>query len=466
MTLNGLIRTAMLGLALSAFSPAFVVHAQINSGLRVVSGTTTDKISVPIDRAVVIETGRPVGELSIANPNIADVAVIGENSLYILGRATGRTTLTLVDDLGQLLANVDVQVTPDVTEFKERLEEILPGENIEVRTANNGIVLSGTVSGARKVSKALELANLYAPNAVTNLLSVGGSQQVMLEVRFAEVQRAVTKQLGASIGTTGGNPIGTGTFLQGTNFSDLQAGNPLTVGAGAAGAALTGFNIGGVAGQALIEALETQGLVRTLAEPNLVAISGQEASFLAGGEYPIPVADGNGGITVDYREFGVDLAFVPTVVDKDLINLKLATAVSAIDTTVTLTIGGIELNAFSVRRAETTIELRDGESFAIAGLIQDDFNDARNAVPWLGDVPVLGTLFRSTQFTRDQTELVVIITPHLVAAVDGSTLSLPTDRVRIPNENELFLLGRTEGRPDLSQIAEQSFEGAFGYAFD
>ncbi|MEL6584275.1 MAG: type II and III secretion system protein family protein [Pseudomonadota bacterium] len=442
--------------------------------LRIVSGNTTDRISVPIDRAVVIETARAVGELSIANPSIADVAVLGENTLYILGRATGRTTLTLVDDRGDLLANVDVQVTPDVTEFKERLEEILPGEQIEVRTANNGIVLSGTVSGARKVSKALELAERYSPDAVTNLLSVGGSQQVMLEVRFAEVQRAVAKQLNSSFGTgfnqgNGGGQATSGTLLNGDNFSSIfdgDADTSVNLLDGTAGAFLLNFAAGDVAVAALFEALETQGLVRTLAEPNLVAISGQEASFLAGGEYPIPVSDGQGGITVDYRDFGVDLAFVPTVVDEDLINLKLATAVSALDTTVTLTVGGVEVNAFTVRRAETTIELRDGESFAIAGLIQDDFNDSKQAVPWISDVPILGTLFRSTQFARNQSELVIIITPHLVVPVDGSALSLPTDRVRIPNERELFLFGQMEGQPELGQIAEQSFEGAFGYAIE
>ncbi|MEL7214450.1 MAG: type II and III secretion system protein family protein [Pseudomonadota bacterium] len=457
---------ALLGAAPSAW-------AQGSGAIRVVSGATTDRINVPIDRAVVIETDRPVGELSIANPSIADVAVLGENNLYILGRATGRTTLTLVDDVGLLLANVDVQVAPDVTEFKERLEEILPGEPIEVRTANNGIVLSGTVSGARKITKALELAERYSPDAVTNLLSVGGSQQVMLEVRFAEVQRAVAKQLGSSLATSfaDGNVGGTGgtrTLLQNDNLTNLFDNDPATGVTGAAGVAgglLLNFAAGNVAVSALFEALETQGMVRTLAEPNLVAISGQEASFLAGGEYPIPVADGNGGITVDYREFGVELGFIPTVVDEDLINLKLATAVSALDTTVTLNIGGVTVNAFTVRRAETTIELRDGESFAIAGLIQDDFNDLKNAVPWLSDVPVLGTLFRSTQFSRDQSELVVIITPHLVSPVDGG-LSLPTDRVQIPNERELFLFGQLEGGTAVDQIANQNFEGAFGYALE
>ncbi|MBB5515930.1 pilus assembly protein CpaC [Rubricella aquisinus] len=471
MTLNQVIRA--LGTAIGVALAASPVMAQTSvSPLRVLSTATTDTIDVPIDRAIVIETARPVGELSIANPRIADVAVLGDQNLYVLGRATGRTTLTLIDERGDLLANIEIAVTPDVSEFKERLREILPGEPIEVRTANDGLVLSGAVSGARQVARAVELANRYAPDAVTSLLTVGGTQQVLLEVQFAEMQRTVAKQLGASLAGIGpgNNQIGTRTLIQGNNLNNILTNQPVTLAQNQLGAALLGFQSGSFTLNLLLEALETKGLVRTLAEPNVVAISGQEATFLAGGEYPLPtIANNQNGVAqveVQYKPFGVELGFIPTVIDSDLINLQVRTAVSAVDPNISITVNGATVNGFTVRRAQTTVEMRDGESFAIAGLIQDDFTDTKNAIPWLGDVPILGALFRSAAFQREQTELVIVITPHLVSPTDGSTLSLPTDRVRIPNEFELFLNGQVEGSAEVARIANQAFEGEYGYVIE
>ncbi|MGB0497198.1 MAG: type II and III secretion system protein family protein [Rubricella sp.] len=473
MTLRKLIRA--VGVLCAMTVAPMQLHAQDGAApLRVIQGPTTDMIEVAVDRAVIVETARPVGELSIANPRIADVAVLGDRTLYVLGRATGRTTLTLVDDQGQILTNVDIAVTPDISEFKERLDEILPGQNIEVRTANDGIVLSGTVSGATAVQSALDLAERYAPEAVTNLLTVGGSQQVLLEVRFAEMQRSVARELGSSIATSFvdgnfGGVAGTRTLSTGDNLINLYDGDPATnveLSPGQAGAFLLGFQSGNLAIDLLLEALETQGMVRTLAEPNIVALSGERARFLAGGEYPVPVVDEDGAVQVEFRPFGVELIFTPTVVNEDLINLRLNTSVSAIDTTISVIANGFEINAFSSRRTETVIELRDGASFAIAGLIQDDFNDSIGGIPWISDVPILGALFRSASFQRDQTELVVIVTPHLVSETDGNRLSLPTDRVRIPNERELFLFGQVTGQPDVAQIAEQDFEGGYGYVLE
>ena len=218
------------------------------------------------------------------------------------------------------------------------------------------------------------------------------------------------------------------------------------------------------------EILEQKGVVRTLAEPNLVAISGQEANFLAGGEYPIPVVQEN-SVTIEYKPFGVDLTFVPTVVDNNLINLQIDASVSSIDTTVTVTQpGGISTNAFKTRRTATVVEMKDGQSFAIAGLLQDDFTDTAGQVPWLGDIPILGALFRSADFKRRQSELVIIVTPHLVTPVKGDSLTLPTDRIRIPSEAELFLLGKeagTSGQNDtVREITSQDFKGSYGYVME
>jgi pilus assembly protein CpaC len=208
--------------------------------------------------------------------------------------------------------------------------------------------------------------------------------------------------------------------------------------------------------------------VRTLAEPNLTALSGQEAKFLAGGEYPIPVASGDGAITVEYKPFGVELNFTPVVVDGDVINLTINAAVSSIDTTTTLQTQGISINAFKRRETSTTVEMRDGESFAIAGLLQDDFRDLNGQVPWLGDIPIIGALFRSAEYQRSQSELVIIVTPHLVTPTRGEALALPTDRVRLPTEKELFLFGDVAGKQKgaAGEVARQDFTGSYGYVME
>lgn len=448
--------------------------------LKVMRGATSSSINVAMNRAVVMESDTPFAELSVANPAIADIATLSDRTIYVLGKSPGRTTLTLLGPDGKLITNVDVRVSPDIAEFKERLGEILPGEKIEVRTANDGIVLSGRVSGKRKLALAVELGERYAPGRVTNLMTVGGTQQVMLKVRFAEMQRSVTKSLTSSLGlsATGGTVTAEGgnhAFLPNTEtVSALVDGdltnNFATSTVNKVGSYGFGFSAGGVQMSLLLEALETKGLVRTLAEPNLVAISGQNAKFLAGGEYPIPVTS-DSGVSVEYKPFGVELNFTPVVVDGDLINLTIAAAVSSIDTTVTVTqTGGISVNGFKTRQTSTTVEMRDGQSFAIAGLLEDDFNDEAGQVPWLGDIPVLGALFRSSDYTRKQSELVIIVTPHLVTPVKGDSLTLPTDRIRIPSESELFLLGRTAGKTGddevISDISTQDLNGSFGYVME
>jgi pilus assembly protein CpaC len=302
-------------------------------------------------------------------------------------------------------------------------------------------------------------------------MSVGGVQQVMLKVRFAEMQRTVSKSLSTSLGITGGNDFGTNGGTQTLNnqpaLSNAQNGN-IPIANTNTGAGLFGFNAGAFQVSMLIEALEQKGVVRTLAEPNLSALSGQEAKFLAGGEYPVPVAQENDTISVEFKPFGIELKFIPRVVDGDLINLELEAAVSAIDQNNGINVNGFQIDAFSRRETSTTVEMRDGESFAIAGLIEDQFRDNSAQLPWIGDVPVLGTLFRSADYQRSQTELVIIITAHLVTPTRGEALALPTDRVRPPSERDLFLNGRvarTTGGA-ASEVAKQDFSGSYGYVMD
>jgi pilus assembly protein CpaC len=463
MRFRGLLRATLAGVALAAaaFGP---MGAQT---LRLLQGSASEPLVVPMNRAVVVESDSSFAEVSIANPGIADISTLSNKSIYVLGKTPGRTTMTLLSAEGKLISNVEVQVSPDIAEFKERLKQILPGEPIEVRTANDGIVLSGTVSSSTKLELAMDLANRYAPDRVSNMLSVSGTQQVMLKVRFAEMQRSVSKTLSSSVGGTDGRAsFETGQWLSGTN--SISSLSTIATQGGMNIAALGAGSIGSLQFAVLMEALETKGLVRTLAEPNLTALSGQEAKFLAGGEYPIPVSQQNSTISVDYKPFGVELGFVPTVTDGDNINLVINAAVSSIDTTNSLNTGGLTINAFKRRSTTTTVEMRDGESFAIAGLLQDDFRNVSGQVPFLGDIPVLGALFRSQAYQRAQTELVIIVTPHLVTPSRGNAIALPTDRVRLPTEAELFLLGKAEGKLKgaVGEVARQDFSGSYGYVME
>ncbi len=460
MKMYGIWKAALVGLAISVSPLALTApNTAYAQELRIIAKDTSETLNVSQNRAVVVESEIPFAELSIANPGIADISSLSDRTIYVLGKVPGITTLTLLDAAGQLITNVEVRVAPDLTEFKERLRQILPGEQIEVRTANDGIVLSGQVSSSQRLSKALELATRYAPDRVSNLMTVSGVQQVMLKVRFAEMSRGVSKSLQSSLRITGGDAqAGVGRGI---------AGIPNTAGAQSQGAVFFDFGLGSTQVQLLLEALETKGAVRTLAEPNLVSLSGQEANFLAGGEYPVPVQSDD-GISVEYKPFGIELNFVPRVVDRDLINLQLSAATSTIDAANGITIAnGLTVDAFIRREASTTVELKDGQSFAIAGLLEDSFNDNVSQVPWIGDVPILGALFRSSDYARNQTELVIIITAHLVSPTRGEALALPTDRIKPPSEADLFLNGRTvKTSSPANEVAKQDFSGSYGYVME
>ena len=472
--IRNFLRAAPLGLALAFAQVGFVPAPAAAQNLTILTGAASSPLRVPMNRAVVVESDIPFAELSIANPEIADISTLSDRTVYVLGKTPGRTTLTLLGPDGGLLANVEVQVTPDVGEFRERLTQILPGEQIDVRTANDGIVLSGVVSSIARLERALQLAERYAPERVSNLMVVGGTQQVMLKVRFAEMSRSVSRGLnGGIVGRTAGSDgaasigAGSGILVDGTTIGAPGSTN-LTITDTAIGQAAGTFLLGDVAVSLLLEALENRGLTRILAEPNLTALSGQEATFLAGGEYPTPVVEDD-SVGIEFKPFGIELDFIPRVVDGDVINLEMAAAISSLDSNAGIVVNGQLVQGFRTRATTTTVEMRDGESFAIAGLLQDDFRDASNQVPFLGDIPVLGTLFRSASYQREQTELVIIVTAHLVQPTRGNAYALPTDAVRIPTDRELFLLGRTEGSPTdgpAGEVARQEFQGSYGYVLD
>ena len=269
--------------------------------------------------------------------------------------------------------------------------------------------------------------------------------------------------MSGNLGVAAGSGLGTTTGNQSTMLSGTTPGTQ-----GGNGTALLGFNAGALQVSVLLEALETKGYVRTLAEPNLTTLSGKAASFLAGGEYPIPTYQ-DGAVNVQFKPFGIRLDFTPTVLKDDTINLDLQAEVSALDASASVTVGGTSIKGMKTRKTSNVVELRDGESFAIAGLLQDDFRDLNGQVPWLGDIPVLGALFRSADYSRNQSELVVIITAHLVTPAKGSAFALPTDRIIPPTEKDLFLFGKTSraaAGTGAGEVARQDFNSSYGYVMD
>ena len=408
----------------------------VRSPVRLRDHARAGELLVPLNKSQVIEVDRSFDEVSVGNPEVADVVPLTRQSLYVFGKQLGTTSLTITDSRGGVIAVVDLVVSYDLEGLRAKIFELLPGETVEVRPANDGVILSGRISTASSMQRALAVAERYAPGRITNLMEVTGNQQVMLAVRFAEVSRELIKQLGARSNFLFAN----GDIAIATDFGDLPSIDPLSFGSAAFAA-----QAGDVALDVVFDALEQRGVVTTLAEPNLIALSGDTASFLAGGEFPIPVQQDEDAITIEFKPFGVSLSFTPTVIGDDLVNLELFTEVSDIDRTTAVQINQLSIPGLTTRRARTTVELRNGQGFAIAGLLRDDFEDTVRQYPILGDVPVLGQLFRSNGYQLDQSELVVIVTPYLVQPARPTALLMPTDLFQAPSDAELFLQGKEFG---------------------
>jgi pilus assembly protein CpaC len=437
-------RAALLALAAAGLGIAQPAVAQVS----LASGVDAGELEVPVNKSQVLRADRPYAKALIGNPEIADIVPISDTSVYVLGKKNGTTSLTLYDRANKLIAVVDVVVGPDVMTLRRQLAELMPANAISAHISNESVVLEGMVSNAVDADKAVQIAETYAPGKVVNLLSLGSSQQVMLEVRFAEVKRSALKQLGVSwfVGSDAGKlggAVGGGAGVKGNGPPTLD---PIT---GSFAVISRTFRAFGENFNVTLDALERKGAITTLAEPTLVALSGETATFLAGGVFPIPVSQGNGGtngnaITIQFKPFGVSLAFTPTVLADGVINMVVQPEVSSIDPSASITVNNLVIPGLQTRRAKTVVEMRDGESFAMAGLIRKDFQDTVRQVPLLGSIPIIGSLFRSTGFQNDQTELVIIVTPRLVQPARAGALKVPTDRVGPPNEADLFLNGRTD----------------------
>lgn len=433
---------------------------QAQAARQFIPGTNTImQMKVPVGQSETVKSAADISNLVVGDPDIADASPLGVRSFYILGRKTGRTNLSLYDADNNLLGVVSVEVTFDTTGLKEALRTVLPRENIKVRSVNGRVLLQGAVRSSTAAARAIQVAKDFAGPNVTNAMTVGASQQVTLEVRFIEAKRNASRDLGVNYSVSAG-----GISFQ--PFGGALASNAATA---PFGRLIANMLTGGASADIIIQALEKKGAARRLAEPNLTALSGESASFLAGGEFPVPVAQDNDSISIEFKKFGVSLAFTPTVLDNGLINLAIEPEVSELDFSRTVTTSAIQIPSLIVRRTKTTVELRDGQSISIAGLLQT-FN-SRNAdqIPWLGDVPVLGSLFRSSGFQKSETDLLVIITPRLAKPVDPTKrIPTPLDLTASSNDEELFLHGKVEVSRNYLSFVENggNIKGPYGHMID
>lgn len=392
----------------------------------------------------------PIARVSVADPKVADMKVITPTQLLLTARGVGSTDLTLWNKRDEPLV-LALLVTRNLDALRRQLKDLFPTEKISVSAAGDLVVLSGEASDVRVPERAAEVAQLHAEK-VANLMRVSGNQQVQLEVKFAEVARNGIRSMGFNFfhRDAGGQFVGgmaspstnPGVYLNvpGTGSTSLPNVLPAATGGG--------FSIffSGLANfpfSAMLSLLESNGLAKLLAEPTLVAMSGQEAKFLAGGEFPIPVSTGLGAVGIQWKKFGIILNFTPTVVSEGFLHLKLMTEVSDVDASRSVTVGGFVVPGLTSRQSETTVRLSDGQSFAIAGLLSDRMRQQVDKIPVLGDIPILGALFRSVSYRRDESELLVVITARLTKPVAPHELPrLPTeDEQNDPNDFELFLLG-------------------------
>lgn len=444
----------------SSASESVLVHP-------VVGSEQVQTLEVGVGKSRVLSIHAPITRLSLANPDVVDAVVLSSTQIYLTGKSVGMTTLTLWQEEGKVFAILDVVAKADVTRLKEDLHHLFPEEGgIQVRASHDHVTLSGTVSGTAVLTKVLEVAEAYAPKKIVNVLQVGGVQQVMLEVRVAEMNRDLTRRLGVNFNYSGGNNFGVTALGQLTGLAGIGDGTTPSL-TGPIGQTLSSalnaafrFRTGSYSWTALVDALQEQNLLKILAKPNLVSLSGQEAQFLLGGEFPFPVPQALALVTIQFKKFGIGLSFTPVVLSNHRISITVAPEVSELDFSGGLNVSGFQVPAISTRRASTAIELADGQSFAIAGLLRDNIREVVRKYPVLGDIPILGALFRSSTFLKQESELVIIVTPRLVKPVDLAEQPLPTDTYVEPTDFEYYMLGYVQGARRLDLPAPRT--GAIG----
>jgi pilus assembly protein CpaC len=414
--------------------------------------------------------------VTIGDQNIADFIFLPQvnrknrvRNIYIQGLKPGATNLTLWKN-GQLFGVYDITVSFDISLLKQKIHEILPDEkDIRIFSTKDSIILSGTVSSTGDLDQVLVMAEAFCGKGnITNLLKVGGSQQVMLEVRVAEMSRRVLNRLGINFSVINSSGEFGVQLLGGLSTFGLTPGElgDTEYSSNATGLVRFLSPHDHVQYTGVIDFLKGNGLVKILAEPTLIAISGQTANFLAGGEFPIPEIDDDGNVGVDFKPYGVELGFTPTVMNEKRISIKVEPVVSELDYDVATSIGGATVPGILSRKASTMVELADGQSFAIAGILQETTRENLSKYPGLGDIPILGALFKSKSFQKNETELVIIVTPHLVKPLNMAEQTLPTDFYIEPDDAEFYIWGIFGQSHKKAAVGEPELEGEFGHIFE
>ncbi|MER9464125.1 type II and III secretion system protein family protein [Mesorhizobium sp. M0387] len=435
-----------------------------------VSTPRVHRIFLPASQSVTIQVSANLGDIVVGDEKIADAQPMTDRTLYVIGKGAGTTTVNLFSTDKRSLGALQIEVGVDVSDMAQAIRQVAPRSRIEVGSVNGRVRLGGHVKDGATLAAILEVAKQYGPDDIINSVTVDDSQQVNLEVRVLEAKRNAGRDLGVSIrgnNSSGTTKVGTGITAVDKDDVVLGAGgflSNLLSNSTPFGALLTRVIDSNIKVDLYIEALEAKGVVRTLANPNLTTLSGEEASFNAGGEVPIRSLDKDGQIQIDFKQFGVNLKFTPVVLEDDKIHMRLAPEVS--DLTGFTTAGD---PIFTNRKLSTVVELRDGQSFAVGGLLSSKTTKLQNQVPWLGQVPVIGTLFRNSSNQKEETELVVIVTPHLVRPVKpGEQLATPFDKTRPANDPEFFVLGQLEVNKDMIRQYEtgEGVTGPYGHMLD
>jgi pilus assembly protein CpaC len=487
MTMSNTIKRASLGTALAAALAAGLATMPIRA-MAQPSGAVApaNDLALSVGAGRLVRLNAPMSDVFVANESIADVQVRSPTQLYVFGRGAGTTTVYATDRSGRVIYSANVRVGQNLGSVDELLDLAMPEADIQATPLSGMVLLTGTVAQPSDAAEAERLVQSFVGEGtqVVSRLRTATPQQVMLQVKIAEVSRSLVRQIGTNLLTrdqTGGFLFGIGRGDPGTIedvFSETLVGpngNPLDVGDtvtfnNPANTTTLGF-FGRLLGVDVLSTLnlnETNGMVTTLAEPTLTALSGETASFLAGGEFPIPVSQSLGSVTIEYKQFGVGLAFTPIVLENGRISMRVRPEVSEISSENAIRFNGFEVPSLVTRRSETTVELGSGQSMVIAGLLRNSGNNSIDRVPWLGRVPILGALFRSNNFRRNETELVIVVTPYLVRPVNASQISLPTDGYRHANDAQRVFVGQEqqsregERRPLPTSVAPQTVAPGVG----
>jgi len=448
-------RTALRLVALLVFALAAAVPANAAAPIRMTAATSGQSFSIAKGVPQMIVTTSAFSEIVVGDPALADAWPLTDKSFMVLGSKGGVTGIVLFDKERNVVGAADFEIALHTDRLQAALERKLPDARVDVSSANGSIVLSGTAADQKTIDEAGAIAKEFGGDKVVNTVDIGGGKQVQLKVRFLEATRSASRELGL------GWAVQSDGFALGVGSSTLASGSTPF------GEIVSQVLSGGLSVDMVVQALEARGLARSLAEPNLVALSGQTSSFLAGGEFPVPVAGDNDSVSVEFKKFGVGLDFTPTVAPNGLIHLNIKPEVSEIDYSAAVTINGITIPGLKVRRSDSTLELRDGQSFVIAGLLTNSRSVSNNRVPWLGSVPVLGNLFRSTAYKRSETDLVIIVTPHIVDPLGaGNAIATPFDRAMPGSDLDAFARGNAEVPHDAAAYLAANGASTGGYILD